>query len=336
MAILAIMLVALFGVLDQSQKAWLRGQSHLSQFREGRTAFEKMTRRLAEADLRPYWDYEYPGGNTSQSPDYFTRQSELHFVSGPAAATTGGIPPLIDKSGVQSHSVFFHGPFGVKEADHWTDFSSLLNGWGYFVEFGDDSRDRPPFLEGRNRIKKRFRFRLMELQVPAEVLTTYSSKLSQQNGVSNLYRWFRDAIADGYARPIAENVLALIISPQAQEDTLANIWDIAPEYAYDTRAFQRGLSGTYAVRRSKHQLPPLLRVTMVVMDETSAIQLEERLGDQQPDFGLDRLFQKAPQYEEDLASLEKTLQDQRVAYRVFHTVIRLRNARWSPTELVSP
>ncbi|MDB2497327.1 hypothetical protein N9X25_09295 [Verrucomicrobiales bacterium] len=73
---------------------------------------------------------------------------------------------------------------------------------------------------------------------------------------------------------------------------------------------------------------------MVSIDETSAIRLQDQNGDMPPDFGLDTLFRNPREYEEELDTLEQTLVGQNIQYRVFNTLIHLRNARWSETFLV--
>lgn len=325
MSILSVILVLLFGVLQESQRAWGNARDQLKQFQEARLAFETMTRRITDSVLQPYWGYEYPDGDTSKVPSQFSRQSELHFVSGPAATGSEG-EPLLSTAVVPSHAVFFHGPFGHTEEENWEIYSTLINGWGYYIDHFDPSNDRPDFLSRPEDPTNR-RFRLMELRIPADELETYQVELEE----STARNWFRKAISDGHTRMVAENVIALVVSPEAPEGTLSDPSAIAPNYFYDTRAFLSGREN-YAVRRSKHQLPPLLRITMVVLDQTSAIRLQEKAGSSQPDVGLSELFVDARRYEQDLNSLESTLLEEGIRHRTFSTVVRLRNSKWSETE----
>lgn len=321
-------MAVLFSSLDMSQKSWKRAHAQLSQYREAQIAFETMSRRISDAVLNTYWDYDYPEGDTSQIPTSFDRQSELHFVSGPAAAEANGI---LGSAYPPSHAVFFLAPFGLHNKTSWRDFSVLLNGWGYYIEFGNvSSTGRPPFL-GASTAPDRYRFRLMELQVPAEELTAYEDDLRTLNSAGDIYAWFQDQIDAGYGRPLAENIIALIIAPEAPEAALRRASDIAPQYFYDTRAFQHIGNGSYPEQRSKHQLPPLLRISLVGIDETSALRLQSQNGTNPPDFGLDELFLNQVTFKNDLETLETTLKNQNINYRVFSTVIRLRNARWSDT-----
>ena len=314
----------LFNVLTASHTAWGRARDQLGQGQMARLAFETMSRRITDSVLNPYWGYEYPEGDKSKTPTRFGRQSELHFVCGPAAG--GSTPALLSSSVSPSHAIFFHGPFGENGVPEWSEFNSLINGWGYYIEYGDNSAEQPPFVVDEG-LEARNRFRLMELRIPADELETYEVAATSADG-----SWYRKGIAEGHTRLLAENVLTLVITPEAPEGTLSHPSDIAPEYYFDTRAYLEG-GNSYAEKRSRHQLPPLLRFTMVSIDETSAIRLQAQYGDTPPDFGLGSLFKEPRDYEEDLDNLEQTLISQNVKYRVFSTLIHLRNARWSETTL---
>src|SRR5690606_457962 len=89
---------------------------------------------------------------------------------------------------------------------------------------------------------------------------------------------------------IAENIIALVILPRLSEHELeANTMlksmptaernsALAPNYFYHSAengaGGSGGQSGLQAVLNSKHQLPPVLQVTMVAVDESSA----QRIG----------------------------------------------------------
>lgn len=319
LTLFSVVMGLLFSVLQNSQKAWGHASSQLEQFEEARGAFETISRRLTDAVLNPYWGYEFPDGDTSKTPIGFSRQSELHFVCGPAS---GGASPVIDSDFPPSHAIFFHGPFGVNNQTNWVGFTTLLNGWGYYLDYVDIGKERPGFLpETFNTTGSRFR--LMELRIPSEELSTYKFPETVKSG-----DWYKEAIKDGKSSFLAGNVVAMIITPEASDGALSHPTDIAPEYHYDTLAFL-GSGKSYAVQRSRHQLPPLLRFTMVVLDEASAIKLSEQSGSAFPDLGLDELFVDAKKYTSDLTEFENQLIKKELKYRIFSTMIRLRNARWS-------
>lgn len=331
MTILTVILLTLAAVVQQTTRSWGLARGQLEQFREAEVAFDAITRRISDAVLNTYYDYEFPGGNTSQTPTRYVRQSELHFVSGQARAGSATPPLLPDLArAAAGHAVFFQGPFGDHDTTDWTGLNTLLNSWGYFVTFGDDSDRRPAFLSPDNP-SPRHRFRLVEFRQPAEEFLVYREKLSATGtSPATLYRWFRQPVTTGGSlETLAENVVALILRPLAPEGDLDRPTDLAPSYHYDTRAFQHNVGGAFQRERSRHQLPPLLEITLVVMDEASAVRLQSLHGDQPPDFGIGSLFQNAAAFDDDIQTLAATLDEQRVSHRILTRTVRLRNARWS-------
>ena len=113
----------------------------MAEFRQARDGFDAISRRLSQATLNTYWDYDDPN-----VPTRYIRQSELRFLSGPteglAGATGGG-------RRWPTHGLFFQAPLGVSQpgADELTGMTTLLNSWGYFIEFGSDTAFRPDILD---------------------------------------------------------------------------------------------------------------------------------------------------------------------------------------------
>jgi len=347
--IFAVMMTALFGLFAETQKVWSSTRAQLGQFQEAQKAFQLMTRRISEATLNPYWDYEYPGGDKTKTPVRYVRTSELHFVAGDASDLTGQGAGATLVNGLRpTHAIFFQGPFGFHNhgkpsatTERWQDFNVLLNSWGYFIELNEDT-DRPPHAPIGGSIAPRQRFRLMELRAPAEVTSIYDvpSIRSDPNA------WFRDKI-DGpsvggkrMARPIAENIVALIISPQTTDDPNDSGDEptaIAPSYTYNTRGYLTATNDTTA--KARHQLPPLVRLTMIAVDEPSALRIDSLIAAGNMPAGLstfltssNTFFSQAANYEDDLERLEQALIDSNIGYRVFTSTVRLRNARWSATD----
>jgi uncharacterized protein (TIGR02599 family) len=327
MTIFSIVLLVTASMLDSTMTQLRIADARFSQFQETQAAFESMNLRITGCELNPYYDYVYPGNNTATVPTSYKLSSDLHFVCGPAR---GGTLPLLPDGNRAGHGVFFHGTLGLSDQSSWQEMKGLVNSWGYYLEFGDDKNSRANFLNTSTAPSRR-RFRLKELQVPAEQLRTYALKLSAPGtSAGALYDWFRTpASIPLCARTVAENVVALVITPLRPDTggTLNN--DLAPTYFYDSRAYQH-TSGALA-ERTRHRLPPLLQITLVALDEVSAQQLEDKHGDTMPDLGLDGLFLNANRYRQDLQALESTLQDRKLRYRVFTNTIRLRNARWTET-----
>ena len=110
---------------------------------------------------------------------------------------------------------------------------------------------------------------------------------------------------------------------------------LAPEYTYDTTSPGAGRSDPNLDSRS--QLPPIVTVTMVAVDEVSFNRYQGSRTTMQTDLGLDMLFQKvgdtqnptAGGFAQDLQTLEHNLQSDRLAYRVFTTDVGIKSAKWS-------
>ena len=333
MAILTVILITLATVMSQTTGAWRQARSQLEQFREAETAFDSMNRRITDAVLNTYTDYEFPNGNRQLTPTRYIRQSDLHFVCGPARTGGATAPALLGAAAAPGHAVFFQGPFGEHESNGLTGLNTLLNAWGYFIEFGDDRGERPAFLADPAGTQTRYRFRLKEFQQKTEQLTVFGAKLSSVTQPTTLYSWFAPPALSGQGvHTLAENVVALVIRPLSPDSSLAGSNQIASHYYYDSRAFQRGAGTPFEQARSRHQLPPMLEITVVVLDETSGAWLQDLHGSAMPDLGLGSLFQDAMAYEDDLATLESTLVSQKLHYRTLKKTVRLRNARWSTVD----
>ncbi len=331
-AILSLLIVTLTSILSGSLSSWQSAEARFSQFRESQAAFESMTQRLQSAILEPYLDYEYPGGNKAKTPLRYVRESNLHFVSGPVDGGVGGAPLLPGSPDATTHAIFFHGAFGVHGTPAWDGLGNLVNSWGYFLDYGDDSADRPGFLSSEGEIPPLRRFRLKELQVPAEHVSTFAAALGTATSADQIYTWFRNNVSAGRVHTLAENIVALVISPLKPDPTHGVSSEIAPSYTYDSRAFQHLPFPADLKESTRHMLPPLLRVTLVALDGASAARLADSDSGSVPDLGLAGLFEVADNYEEDLAALEQSLIEKNLNYRVFSTTIRLRNARWSHSD----
>lgn len=395
-AILSLIMGLLVQITGQTSNIWRQTSSRAEQFRESRTAFEAMTRRISQATLNTYWDYDLvkdvgSAGSTGAAeymPTGYIRQSELRFISGPMQS--GATPLDTSKNEFRpGHGIFFQAPFGVvadvspsdKTGTKFEGMNELLNTWGFYVEVRDDAAVRPQFVDSRN---SRVRSRLMEMIEPSSAMNIYSkTSHSFRNSISEVlerrnysgFDWFSISLnfspnASGAtgaltsrSHVLAENIVALAILPKLAEEDAANIDDgaggsvnlkaedrataLAPEYFYHSASIgAAGSAGVDALKgllNSKHQLPPILQVTMVAVDEPSAIRMGVRNPDADPlGVGPETLFlTRAKDLEADLylhnpttgrgsdQSLEQRLLDQRVNYRIFSTNVHLRGAKWS-------
>ena len=348
--ILAILMLVLTTAVSNSRDLWLSTSQRVSEFREGRAAMEAMSRRLSQATLNSYWGYDDP-----DDPKLFQRQSELHFVCGPSGELLGDGNDARKYTG---SAVFFQAPFGyagteagsLGEGADFDDMDDLLNCWGYFVEYSSDIDPdrplRPAFLEAEvDLYPERKRFRLMEFRQPSERLEIYSGAYSGRSGgidlatsTTTLYKWFRfESVQLENSRPIAENILAVVIRPQAptaadQDDASKSA--IAPDYYYDTRRHQwEGGSPISAI--SRNQLPPVIEMTLVALEEKSFDRYIYGEGEEKAlelvTFVNSR-FKSTSNYEEDMEELEEELIKRSLDYRLFTISVPIRAAKFVTTQ----
>lgn len=316
LAILGVMMAAAATMVSQTQNIWTSSWSRASQFRDARLAFELVTRNLSQSTLNTYWDYVK---DSNSLPVDYQRQSELHFFTAPIQEVISGHP-------AGTHGVFFQAILGYSQEESFQQLDTLLNGRGYYIDFNEDDFLRPNFLSSTDRQPEpRWRYRLMEYVPPSENNLVYFANLDARRNGTSMEAWFSEDLLDRYSRPVVENVVAMIISPQKSPDAESSaddVYSIAPSYRYDSR----DSSNT----DTHNLLPPLVRVTLVVLSEPSASRLQEQYGEEAPADLLDpEWFRVARDYEEDLAELEEEFQKRDLQYRVFSTTVAIRSAKWS-------
>ena len=356
-----VLMLVITEVLGLVQRTWVRSNSRVSQFREARMAFDALSRNLGQAVLNAYWDTPSTSnaGAIIQAATNYQRKSELQFVCGPASYL---FPSLPGGSGnYPGHGVFFQAPLGVTNLTSSTEnqstantenMTSLLCGRGYFVQWGNDASFRPAFLANNTLVPLRYRYRLMEYSPTAEMNQIYSAKYKPIT--QNSRQWFQEAVQSNittgeksttraFTRPIAENILALVISPQIEVPpgaTGVTPTSIAPNYIYDsTLVSNPGATGGGGTNRqvTQHLLPPLIQVTMIALDQVSAETLSSNPTTQQAVSNvLGGLFQQAASFGTDLhqpngtqGQLEQLLRAQKLNFRVFTTMIPMKQSRWS-------
>ena len=337
MAIIVLMFGFLLTASDQMTRILGRTAAKSDQFRNSRDAFERITTRLAQASLNTYWAYD-----NDKLPTRYERRSELRFLSGQAKDLVSARPGQR-----LTHAVFFNAPLGYVENPNYKGLENLLNSWGWFVEYGDDKGYRPKFIGSEVPVK--WRWRLMEFSPASENFVLYKYTSGAVGGVPNssTYKglhWLNSTSYSGSViRPVVDNVIALVFTPRlakAEEQkrgVSGDISPLAPDYKYDSTK-----TNLDPQLNSKNQLPPVVQVTMVVIDERSAEKLGLESGDWDK-FGVSGKFQQSADYTKDLSlessdttALERVLVDQRVGYRVFTTNVHLRGAKWSREQIDKP
>ena len=91
--IVVVLMVVLLGMTDQTQRLVRSTSAKVEQFQEARVAFEAMTRRLAQATLNTYWDYDNP-----TKPTKYIRSAELRAGKALLAETHGSICRVRDEN----------------------------------------------------------------------------------------------------------------------------------------------------------------------------------------------------------------------------------------------
>lgn len=379
-AIITLLLVILVQITAQTSATWRYTTGKAEQFRGARMAFETMTRKIAQATLNTYWDYDKPiNYNSPVAPEGYVRQSELRFISG-SMQSGSSANRLDDGSSIPrpTHGIFFQAPFGYtgdKASARYEGLDSLLNTWGYYLEVGDDLAFRPPHVVGPPIVRSR----LMEMMQPTSAMNIYkytsgkpgmsvSDVLKMRNygdpsatprGAGTGREWFQMGLAgtapksqsdaQSLSHVLAENIISLTVLPKlSEQDLAANRGTIkeeekdivlAPDYYYHSAERGQYTHPPAGLLNSKHQLPPVLQITMVAIDEVSAKRLGiSNVNDDPFQVRAASFMTKASDYKKDLLSepgttssnsLESRLQLKNVNYRIFTTNIYLRGAKWS-------
>lgn len=334
-AILTVILLLVFNITQQTADAWKSSAAKIESFQGARAGFECLTRTISQATLHTYYDYFSATGERKTNanaetfvPHKYGRYSDLHFVAGKSILQTQ-----------ITHSIFFQAPTAYTEDQLYKGMESPLNGTGFYVEYNVDSF-RPSFLDTiASRPPARKRYRLMQFTQPTEKLAVYKP-FTEKTALN----WITDDFSSGSTPPVyplADNIVALIIHPRrSDEDALAlgSKGELSPEYEYDSRTFETwGPNGKQPV--TQNQLPPLVDVVMIAVDEPSF----SRLGNppSAPDLGQHDLFQEIDspdKLEADLQTMEdvlnaksgnKTGNSHNLRYRIFRSEVPIRAAKWS-------
>lgn len=343
LTVLIVLLLVSAQVIGTVQSTWTASNARVSQFREARTAFDIITRNLSQATLNTYIDYDrsYLGEDVTRmsttAPANYVRKSDLRFVCGDAADLAGGGS---NSSLFPGHALFFQAPLGVAHDPAYVGLDRLLCGRGYFVQFTDDSPFRPSVLPPA---QPRYRYRLMEFSPPAERNLIYPELTDGAPPIANKSnQWFanaaytvgeqdQDLANRGLTRPIADNIVALVIAPIV--DTPNNADPNAKEVLFEYDSAENNLQGS-AGQGNQHLLPPQVRVILVAVDERSADRLSQQGDPAEPPLGTD-LISKINDAEGDgnfnllTERMSTVLRDRRINFRIFSATVTIRGAKMS-------
>ncbi|MEX2580627.1 MAG: Verru_Chthon cassette protein C [Verrucomicrobiales bacterium] len=330
MGILSVLMLMLTILLDQVQKSWSFAENRIGQFREARVAFDLITKNIGQASLNTYWDLK--DEDEDGLVDGYFKTSELHFISLNEGQTRQQLPRGSSQEPV-GHAVFFQAPLGF--STNYRNLNSLFNGRGYFVAFGHDRAFKPSFVKSEDR----YRFRLMEFRPPAEANQIFEDgqRERSENRPQEFTEWYKQAMNIGvgdfesHLNPLAENIVTLVVSPRDSLDSVGRsrretYSAIASKYAYDSNGSSESYENPEDFEKFTQQVPPLLRATMVAIDETAAVRLES--GGTMPEVLPPNLFSNTSQYDKDLETLAEFMNEKNINYKVFSSIVMMRSSKW--------
>lgn len=362
-SIFAVALIAIVQAMNSVQEVWQDTRARTNEFREARAAMEALTSRISQATLDTRWvmPASRDAATGRDAPLAMLPESDLHFVCGPSGTL---LDSFADAAG---HAIFFQAPLGYEgpkssrqeATPEYETLPEMLCAWGYFIEFADDHGQLPQFLKSpptgaKSTPPRRHRFRLMEFRQPAHELRLFEMTqgtdakpvMPDLTDQRKLYEWFNEPLQESKndqarrrATVVAENILAVILSPRSPQEREAAArgarekedFDIAEEYLYDSRRHQWD-SGAKEAARSRHRLPPAVDILLIALDEADFAKLTEseaiQLGTQLREAVKGR-FRRAEQFEDDLGSLEGDLNRRKMRYRVLRTTVAIPGGRWS-------
>jgi uncharacterized protein (TIGR02599 family) len=320
--VLVVIMGIIFSITSETANLWKNSTGKIEGFRNARAAFEAMTRTIGQATLNTYYDYD------ASPPTKYVRKSDLHFISGQASKTL--LSTLTQISPI-THAVFFQAPLG--NATTYTGLDEALNACGFYLTYGTDP-SMPTFLSTTS-APVSYRYRLVQFLQPSEALSVYDS---QTQGTGNWNNWYLKPISWDLTNnkppvlvsELAENIVALVIWPKLSSSSPAPTNALPTDYTWDTR--DSASLSTY------NQLPPVVEVTMVAIDEASALKLGNTSMPPMSNLGMGSLFTKSANLQGDLQILEDNLgavsgnaAGNRIPlhYRVFQSEVPLRGAKWS-------
>ena len=299
MTVLVLLLALMLNVLNQTTSTIRRSTAQAVAFTSARSAFDLVTRHLAQASLNPYWDYD-----SATNPTRYLRQSDLHFV---VRQNT--------QDSRYGQEVFFQAPGGFSRSSSYQSASGLLSACGYRVVFGSDDSFRATATS-----TPRWRYRLMQSLQPAEKLQVFDNTT-----VSNP-QWIQSAVATEL--PVAENIIAMIVWPRLSTGEDPAGTKLSDNYQYNSREN----AAAKPQPSTANQLPPTVQVTLIAISEAAAARLDTGSASAPPEIqsALDGKFIQVSQYQSDLDDVTTALSNKGIAYQIFNISVVMKESKWSP------
>jgi uncharacterized protein (TIGR02599 family) len=230
-----------------------------------------------------------------------------------------------------------------------------MNTCGYYIEWNSDYAlgITPSFISSSASFVARWRFRLMELVEPSDSLTIYNDTSGTYTSSTGTFSkswtytgkdWFQTPISNNNRRPLADNVILLAFLPMVAPQNAQNPQNGAADgtsldlmngnnYIYDTAPIQSS-PGVGALPVSENQLPPMVYVLMIAVDETSFYRYQMQRGNSSScptNLGIDypggnSSFLTNATYtsrQSDIQQVESALAANHIKYRVFSSIVVL-------------
>lgn len=325
MTITIIMVALMLVIVQSTATTWGRNTQRSKSFASSRAAFESMTRTISQATLNTYQDYYNTtssnrlfraSGSLTFVPAAYGRRSELHFMTGTNLVTdqVGG-------------AVFFTIPFDYDTNSALPATGGQLNGMGYFVRYTNNP-SLPGFITSASSNPPCYRlFQFIQPTTALKVMT---------NTTSTGTNWFTtdvNATPPTNCFPLAQNIVGFAILPKLSDRESTNPGILASDFSYNTRMDWPSTSTNQPT--NMHQLPPVVRVVMVALDDTSALRIQSATPPNTPPtnaLGYDpaTIFTNAVGLETSLSNIATSLTAKKLNYRIFRADIPIRAAKWSP------
>jgi uncharacterized protein (TIGR02599 family) len=137
-------------------------------------------------------------------------------------------------------------------------------------------------------------------------------------------------INQNLTRPIADNIVALIVAPQVEVPGAGAGNQFESVFNYDS---VDDTDPSPTRQGNQHRLPSLVKVILIAIDEGSADRLSQNGSPQSPPF--DTLISEELEKEDAARNLNATMTnvanimaDKRVNYRIFSATVSMRGAKW--------
>ncbi len=365
-SVLVILLGLLLAITATVSKTVLYTSTKIDAFAAGRAGFDLMSQKLSQATLNTYWDYDNPA-----APTVYYRQSDLQFLvvqneqfagygqevyfPAPESFTTDSTSTAINAvrstDGLLNACSFFieYGPdtnfkpSAVNSTHYRYRLMQGLEPTENFGAYGSSSSSWPavPAFSASN-----------SASTVQTQWTTYWTSWAAYWGnftasASSAPAWVANITNAGTGtlrsavNPLANNVIAMIVWPRLNAIDDPNGTEIAAlslyNYTYDYDSQFKALTliaapnGTLEQPLTANQMPPTIQVTMIVISEASATQIDTH-STTPPSViqnALNSKFTDVRNYSSDLASVSSALAAGHINFQVLTTTVTIKESKWS-------